>query len=198
MNIKAIWKKIWHFLWKENSIWSWLADIALILIIAQFIFFPLMSLIFATPLPFVIIESNSMHHSDSFDKWYVEFGNWYTSNGITLQDMEEWSYRNGLDKGDLMAIIGKDYEDYKVGDIIIFKTKIQDTPVIHRIVAIEEKNNEFIFSTKGDNNQGQISFLGFNVEKEIKQEQVLGTAVFRVPWLGWVKLVPVEIANAIF
>jgi hypothetical protein len=52
--------------------------------------------------------------------------------------------------------------------------------------------NETFISTKGDNNQGQLS-----VEKNIINQQIVGRAVFRIPKLGWGKLIFVEIFKAI-
>lgn len=191
--IKGAIKKTWNFLWKSNSIWSWLIDLVLIFLIVKFIFFPVFGLIFATSLPFVIVESDSMHHHGNFDEWYNQFGSWYEDNGLTKQEIIEWHYMDGLDKGDIIIVLGKEPSEYEVGDIIIFKTKVQTTPIIHRLVEIEQKENESIFSTKGDNNQKQLVYFGFNIEKEIKQENVLGKASLRIPYLGWVKLVFVEL-----
>lgn len=197
-NLKEAIKKIWNFLWKSNSVWSWLVDLILVFIIVKFIFFPFFSLILVTPLPFVIIESDSMHHTSDFDSWYTEFGSWYENNGITKQEMLGWPYQNGLDKGDIIVVQGKNPQEYNPGDVIIFNTKVQKTPIIHRVVEITEEQEQFMFSTKGDNNQGQLIFLGLNIEKEINKENVLGRAAFRIPYLGWIKLAFVELFSAIF
>jgi signal peptidase I len=186
-------KKLWDFLWKSNSIWSWIIDLILIFIIVKFIFFPVMGLILATPLPFVIVESNSMHHDGNFDEWYSEFGLWYENNEITKEEILKWPYDNGLDKGDIIVVLGKNPSEYEVGDIIIFKTEVQTIPIIHRLVDIEQDENEFLFSTKGDNNQAQLIYFGFNVEKDINQENIFGKAAFRIPYLGWAKLFFVEL-----
>ena len=220
MNIKEILGEVWNFLWKNNSVWSWLADIVLVFLIVRFIFFPIMSLIFAAPLPFVIIESCSLEHfstdcggaknieicgnkfSESryfeFEEYWALCGPWYENIGITKSEFEKMPFKDGLNKGDIIVVFGKDAEDYQVGDIIIFENACQSTPIIHRIVEIEEKNNEFLFSTKGDNNEAQVSCFGFNIEKDIKEEQIIGKAAMRIPLLGWIKLVPIELFNSIF
>jgi signal peptidase I len=197
IKVKGTLKKTWDFLWKSNSVWSWLIDLILVFLIVKFIFFPLFSLILFTPLPFVIIESDSMHHSGNFNEWYNRFGGWYENNDITKQEILEWPYKNGLDKGDIIIVLGKEPQEYEVGEVIIFKTKFQNTPIIHRVVEIEQ-GEEFIFSTKGDNNQGQLIYFGFNIEKEIKQENVLGKAAFKIPYLGWIKLAFVELFRSVF
>lgn len=181
-------KKIWRFLWESDSILSWIVDLILIFLIVKFIIFPIFSLILATPLPFVIIESGSMHHEGSFDQWFSLHGSWYLENGITLQEIKTWPWSNGLDKGDIVVVKGlKDYS-YKKGDVIVFRTSKQRTPIIHRIIDIKIEDNETFFSTKGDHNDGQWPY-----ELSIRKEQVIGKATTRIPKIGWIKLAFVEI-----
>ncbi|MEM2954940.1 MAG: signal peptidase I [Candidatus Nanoarchaeia archaeon] len=181
-------KKIWHFLWESDSILSWLIDLILIFLIVKFIVFPLFSLILATPLPFVIIESGSMHHEGSFDSWFLLHGSWYLENNITIQEIKTWPWSNGLDKGDIIIVKGlKDY-NYKKGDVIVFQISQQRTPIIHRIVDIKTEDNETLFSTKGDHNDGQWPY-----ELTIKKEQIIGKATARIAKIGWIKLAFVEI-----
>ena len=83
-----------------------------------------------------------------------------------------------------MFIVGTKPEKLEEGDIIIFNAN-QKNPIIHRIINIKEENGEYIFSTIGDNNNGQLTF-----EKSISKDKIVGKASFRlVPYLGWVKLV---------
>lgn len=171
--------KIWHFLWKSDSIWSWIIDLILIFLIVKFIIFPVFGLIFATPIPFVIIESNSMIHEGEFDDWFSLYGLWYLENNITKEQIEEWSWRNGLDKGDIIIVRGLKNYDYKIGEIIIFKVEGQKMPIIHRVIF----SNETTFSTKGDHNNAQWPY-----EETIRQEQILGKAIGRIPKIGWIKL----------
>jgi hypothetical protein len=220
MKIKEIPGKVWSFLWKDNSVWSWLADIVLVFIIIKFIFFPLMSLIFAAPLPFVIIESCSLEHFATdcggvkniqicgnqfpeqrffeFDEYWALCGPWYENIDITKNEFEKMPFKDGLNKGDIIVVFGKTAEEYQVGDIIIFENACQSTPIIHRIVEIEERNDKLLFSTKGDNNPTQVPCLGLNIEKDIREEQILGKAVMRIPLIGWIKLAPIELFNLIF
>ena len=61
----------------------------------------------------------------------------------------------------------------------------QQNPIIHRIINIRQENGNYIFSTMGDNNNGQLS-----VETTINENQLVGKAAFRIaPGLGWAKLV---------
>ena len=60
-------------------------------------------------------------------------------------------------------------------------------PIIHRIVQISENNNidssKEIYLTKGDNNVATGKY-----DENIREEQVLGKAWFKVPYLGWIKI----------
>ncbi len=180
-------KKIWHFLWRSDSILSWIVDLAIIFLIVKFIVFPLFTLMLATPLPFVIIQSRSMEHDGSFDSWFSSHGSWYIENNITKQEIKEWQWQNGLDKGDIIMVKGLKDKSYKKGDVIIFRIAEQKTPIIHRTVSVSE-TEEKVFSTKGDNNDAQWSY-----EHEISENQVVGKALARIPKLGWVKLFFVEL-----
>lgn len=201
-------RKIWNFLWKSNSVWSWIVDIILVFLIVRFIVFPAFGLAFGTSLPFVIIESGSLEHqivghndikpnicgiyfekaediSSDFERYWQLCGSWYEGHNITKDEFKTWAYTRGMNKGDIIIVKGlKDYS-YKEGDIIIFRRteKQYKTPIIHRIIAINETDKGLIFSTKGDHNSEQLDY-----EKEIGKEQIVGKAMVRIPKLGWVKL----------
>ena len=177
---KSAIKDIWDFLWKSDSVWSWLVDLILAFLIVKFIFFPLMSLILSSSLPFVVVESNSMLHESNFDAFWEKQGAFYKDFNITKEAFEEFSFKNGFKKGDIMVISGK--EDYEIGDIIVFRVPVQQKPIIHRIISKNSALNTF--ETKGDYNAYQLSY-----EKSVSKEQVIGKAVGKVPMLGWVKLV---------
>ncbi len=174
--------KIWNFLWKSNSPLSWIIDIILIILIVKFIIFPVSGLIMGTNMPFVIVESGSMHHEDSFDNWFNIHGQWYLDNNITKQEIKDyWSFTNGLNKGDIIFVKGS--KEYKKGQVIIFKVSDRTVPIIHRIIEIKQEGDKKIYSTKGDHNDGQLP-----QELSIEQSQIIGRASGRLPFLGWIKL----------
>jgi len=192
-DIKEVWKKIWDFLWNDDSIWSWIVSLILAFIIVKFIFFPLLSLIFANSMPLVVVESSSMHHPASFlgdtfgtrgafNIWWDVQGNWYESRNITQQEAALWPIRTGFEIGDIVLLSGYNKNKLKIGDIIIFNAG-QAHPIIHRIINITNINGQTYYSTKGDNNPEQLS-----IEKQIPQSSVIGKAIFKIPKLGWVKL----------
>ncbi len=178
---KSFLQKIWHFLWESKSFASWSVCLIICFLLVVFVFFPLASFILSTPLPFVVVESSSMEHKGhNLSEWFSVFGGWYVQHGVDQDDVLEWPFRNGIDKGDIIAIRGlKNLEEYKEGDVIVF-TLPGKTPIIHRIVSIDS-----VIATKGDNNDFQLT-----EEKNIKEQQILGKAVVRIPKLGWIKLYP--------
>lgn len=188
---KSAISKIWNFLWKDNSVWSWIVSLILAFIIVKFIFFPLLSFVFATPLPLVVVESGSMHHSGflgntfgtsaDFEFWWTEHSAWYLERGINKEKALAWPIHNGMEIGDIIVISGRG--KINVGDVIVFNAG-QSHPVIHRVIEIKNINNTIYYSTKGDNNPNQLS-----VEKEIPSSSVLGKSLFRIPKIGWIKLV---------
>ncbi|MBI5149087.1 S26 family signal peptidase [Candidatus Pacearchaeota archaeon] len=179
---KTAFQKIWDFLWKSNSIWSWIVDLILLYIFVKFIFFPLLALIFGASLPSVIVESQSMYHGTSFDQWWYAHGFWYEQKNMTKEQVYSWGYHNGITRGDIIVVFG--IKEPKIGDIIIFNAG-ERLPIIHRVVNLTP------IQTKGDNNDGQLGF-----EKNIKKEQIVGKAVLKIPKLGWIKLIFVDLINS--
>lgn len=190
------WKKTWHFLWNDNSIWSWIISLIIAFIIVKFIFFPLLSLAFQTSLPLVVVESSSMHHQGywsqlfltqgNVNSYWSSFGQWYEERNITKSQALEWPLRTGFEKGDIMIVSG--WSSPKVGDVIIFQAQGYNYPIIHRVINIKTVNNQIFYETKGDNNSDQLT-----VEKNIPESALIGKAFFRIPLLGWIKLIFVKI-----
>ena len=195
--------KVWNFLWKSNNPLSWILDIVLIFLVVKFILFPVAGAIFATNMPFVIVESGSMTHGmlkdvhgmwticdnvssskvsvENFEKYWSFCGKWYEEKNISKEEFSQyWSFLNGFNKGDIVVVKGS--KDYKKGQVIIFRVPGQSTPIIHRIVSVRQNGN--VFSTKGDHNPGQLA-----QEMEIDKSQIIGKAISRIPSLGWVKLI---------
>ncbi len=185
---KKFWKKFWWVVWKDESFRGWIISIIFIFIIIKFIFFPVLSLATGTSLPLAIVESCSMYHKgnvfSNYDSWWERHENKYLEFEISNEQFKDFNFRRGFSKGDILFLIKAKPEKLEMGDIIVFDAG-RKNPIIHRIIEINQTDNEYIFSTIGDNNNGQLS-----VEKEIKQEQLVGKAVFRItPSLGWGKLI---------
>jgi len=196
--LKEYWDKFWFLLWKDDSLKGWIFSIIFLFIFIKLIFFPGLGLatgfsfqeiIHGTALPLAIVESCSMYHNgnlfSSYDSWYDGHDSKYEDINLSQEKFAEFSFKKGFNKGDILLILDTKPEKLKIGDVIVFQGN-QQNPIIHRIIDIrEDENGERIFSTMGDNNNGQLT-----VEKEIKEEQIIGRAVFRlVPYAGWGKLI---------
>ncbi len=144
------------------------------------------------PGPFVVHASSSMAHPGGYDNWWSEQGTWYEENNITNQQFKTFALSNGVGKADLIFVWKVNTENIEVGEIILYDAG-QRYPVIHRVVERYEENNEIYYSTKGDNNHGQLSF-----ERRILEEQVRGKAIFRIPKGGWFKLLVNDILKQVF
>lgn len=209
-------KKAWNWVWNSDSLLSWIVALALIFVFVKFIFFPSLSLIMGTTLPLAGVESSSMDHQIvgnslcgnsyskdeksyvNFDRYWEECGEWYEDKGISKEAFSEFSLKNGFRKGDIIVVWGR--FNPKLGDVIIFRANKESTaprPIIHRIVNIENE----IMETKGDHNAGQLTspnnIYGTD-ETNITNDQIVGKALFKVPYLGWPKIWLVEFLKFIF
>ncbi len=190
-------KKFWFLLWKDNSITGWIFSLIFLFVFIKFIFFPFLSLVTGTALPLAIVESCSMYHQGNvfsdFNTWFSDHEPKYEALNITKAEFQNFVFKNGFSKGDILFIVGADPNKLKIGDIILFNSGSGGAPVIHRIINITEQDGERIFTTMGDNNN-QVLTPSNNPsgvdEREIKPDQIVGKAVFRVaPELGWIKLI---------
>jgi signal peptidase I len=187
---KDFFKKFWFLLWKDETWKGWIFSVVVLFIFIKFIFFPGLSFVTGTQLPLAIVESCSMYHDGgtwpltNFNFWWQKHESKYSPFGIT--SFSNFKLHNGFNKGDILFMTGANPNTLKVGDIILFQAGLTN-PVIHRIVKIETDSStgKRIFSTEGDNNNGQLP-----LEQKITEEQIVGKAQFKVaPYLGWVKLI---------
>lgn len=209
--------KIWYFIWHDDSFLSWIVNLILAFVIIKFIVFPTLGGLLGTDLPVVAVVSESMEHGataiyskqgsgeckfanyklctyygpdkveKNFDNYWQYCGDWYEEKGISREQFETFPLKNGFSKGDIIVLTGKEPEDIQIGDTIVFQAK-KAYPIIHRVVQIDGE----IFQTKGDHNPSQIND-GLLNEYNIHQDQILGVAKARVPYLGWVKIGLVEL-----
>jgi len=189
MKIKESLKKFWNFL-KEDSWPSFFVSLIIALIVIKFVLFPFLSFVTGTALPLVIVESCSMYHSMDLDQ--IMANKIYSDYGLTINETDSWVLKNGFSKGDVIFVVGA--KNIKVGDVIIFDGG-RSNPIIHRVIRIKDENGKKVYETKGDNNLAQI-VPGCNSgvcwttdEKNIREDQLIGKAVLKVPVIGWVKLI---------
>lgn len=84
----------------------------------------------------------------------------YTTIGLALGTeipvvaVTSGSMEPQLQRGDLIIVQGKQFEDIQRGDIIIYKTQYMNVPIIHRVID----RTETALETKGDDNPDQVKF----------------------------------------
>jgi len=103
------------------------------------------------------------------------------------EEFMQYDMKNGFKKGDIIFLRGKD--KFEIGEVVVFSAN-SNNPIIHRVV--EKKDGKY--QTKGDANSDSSKTLG---EVDISKERVIGKALFRVPFLGWVKVWASEIVGGV-
>jgi len=192
--LDAWYGKAWYFIWHDNSTWSWIVALILIYVILKFLIYPGIGLIFGTNSPMVVVISDSMEHKEMpFDEWWVENKDYYLTINITRADFSTYPFKNGFNKGDLMFITGKKPENIKIGDVIVFQSQ-KPYPIIHRVIKKEYKSI-WVFETKGDNNEAQVRDDELD-EAKVHEKQILGKAIFNIPYIGYIKIWLAELIKA--
>lgn len=79
-------------------------------------------------------------------------------------------------KGDAVIVEEVKEENLNVGDIIVYKTDEQT--IVHRLVEIQENEDEKIYKAKGDANNAVDSV-------DIKYENIKGIVKLKIPYLGY-------------
>ena len=133
-----------------------------------------------TDLPVVAVVSDSMTHDSLVEKNHYEFLE--KNLGYSREEVDSWPIKNGFLKGDVLVVRGVPEEDLKVGEVVVFDIEGQNTPIVHRIVKIENGN----LITKGDHNPS------YDPDRWGKTK-IHGEAIFVIPYLGWPKLLFTEI-----
>lgn len=133
----------------------------------------------------------------NFDSYWQTCGEWYEKNtNITKDQFEEYKLHNGFKKGDILILTN--YRKPKIGDVILFQPNeksLTRTPIIHRVVSLAP------LQTKGDHNEDQLkesNNLFKTDETYISEDRIMGIAVMKIPWLGWIKLAVVEFWRSVF
>ncbi|MFH1503236.1 MAG: signal peptidase I [Candidatus Diapherotrites archaeon] len=186
--LKRFWKKFWWVVWKDDSFKGWIISLVFLFVVIKLVFFPLLNLVTGTELPLAIVESCSMYHKantfGNFNNWWERHDSKYNQLNINKTEFSNFVLKKGFNKGDILFIIRAKPEKLEIGNIIIFDSG-EKNPIIHRIINIKQEEGKYIFSTIGDNNNGQLS-----IEKEINEDQLVGKAVLKImPLLGWGKLI---------
>ena len=173
-----IFKKIWHFLWEEESALSYVVFIAVAFILLKFLVFP--AALFVTGYSDVAaVVSGSMYHGDA--QFNHSFNTWLEFHGYTQEQVSAWPFQNGLNVGDVILVKEFPAEQIKVGDIILFYAP--QGQIIHRVIETKQVGNDTYYSTKGDANVASLT-----VEQDIPYSEIKGKLVSKIPFLGYPKV----------
>lgn len=201
--LRRVLKGLWWFIWEDTSVWSWIANVVLAFVLIKFVVYPVLGFLLGTGYPVVAVVSSSMEHDGDFEQWWareqcvdaktsqrVANGELYAEFGISRDDFNGYAFKNGFNKGDVMIL--KSPDGLGIGDVLVFWADGREEPIIHRIVQVKEAGGVKTFRTKGDNNCASAGF-----EHNIGRERMIGKAVLRIPLLGWIKIVFVELVRLV-
>jgi signal peptidase I len=183
MVVGKLLKRVWHFIWYDDSLLSWVVNLILAFILVKFLIYPGIGFVLDTDFPIVAVVSGSMEHDGlRFEEWWEENGKWYSEQGISKDEYKNFLFKNGFNKGDIMFLKGVEPKNINRGDVIVYEITHNRNPIIHRIVEVRKSEEGYEFITRGDNNN--------KVDKPVGEGQIerTGKAIFRLPFLGWVKI----------
>ena len=183
-------------LWRNNYVKSAIAIIIIVGVISG-AFFGL-RVVLNTDTPVRVVESGSMSLPLNFIT-----GPPYSWNDFLLT--LEHPFDRTLDTGDIIIIQGVNPKDlntnYPKSDIIVYQKPDDpsDTPIVHRIVAVDNINGTLYFQTKGDGNEQKWpaipppSMYDSNTIYDghgqgVPQNLVEGKVIMRIPYFGWITL----------
>ncbi len=197
MDLKTSAKKLWDFIWYDDSWASWIANVILAFVIVKYLFYPALGFLLGTNYPIVAVVSGSMEHRGAFDAWWeaecrrdvlsgevIRQKDLYQKFSILKENFQNFRFKNGFNRGDIMILSSP--KKITIGEVVVFNADHAYDPIIHRVVETKEK----VFKTKGDAN-----CMIANFEDSVPKERALGKAVLRIPLLGWVKIIFVEIVG---
>ncbi len=77
----------------------------------------------------------------------------YTKSESPVVVVLSGSMEPAFQRGDILFLNNHD-DPIRVGEIVVFKIKERDIPIVHRVMKVHElANGEVEIRTKGDNNQ---------------------------------------------
>ncbi|CAF4231431.1 unnamed protein product [Adineta steineri] len=78
-------------------------------------------------------------------------------------------------RGDLLLLTNYHSEPVRVGDIVAFRVKGRDIPIIHRVIRLHEKSDGYIkFLTKHDANQVDDRGLYAEGQLWLEKKDIIG------------------------
>lgn len=98
------------------------------------------------------------------------------------------SMEPAFQRGDILFLDNSKHQ-VGVGDVVVFKIKDRDIPIVHRILKVHENEaGEVELLTKGDNNRVDDRGLYAPGQLWLKREDILGKAVGTLRYVGMVTI----------
>lgn len=123
---------------------------------------------------------------------------------IIRGDKDPEDIKVGEEDGDILILRGPDYYYDKGFDPIFWGNLEEGTPIIHRAIDKKKIGDKWYFKTKGDNNfvaDGGYKFINKTEEYDyvvieynsseviyISETEILGIVIFKIPYVGYVKM----------
>lgn len=93
--------------------------------------------------------------------------------------------------GDLVIIVKSN--DINVGDIIVFKKRIGNGYIIHRVISVNNFNGTSYYVTKGDNNPlpdyQEFEVLGIPQGRVVGKVLEINGIPMKIPMIGYLSLI---------
>jgi len=98
------------------------------------------------------------------------------------------SMEPAFQRGDIL-FLNNAVEEVGVGDVIVFKIKDRNIPIVHRIIKVHTKDDDTVeLLTKGDNNRVDDRGLYAPRQLWLQREDILGKAVGTLRYVGMVTI----------
>ena len=99
------------------------------------------------------------------------------------------SMEPAFQRGDILFLSNQD-NPIRVGEIVVFKIKDRDIPIVHRVMKVHEKaDGKVEVLTKGDNNRVDDRGLYAPGQLWLQREDILGRANGTLRYLGMVTII---------
>lgn len=99
------------------------------------------------------------------------------------------SMEPAFQRGDILFLTNQD-DPIRAGEIVVFKIKDRDIPIVHRVMKVHEKADGSIeVLTKGDNNRVDDRGLYAPGQLWLQREDILGRAKGTLRYLGMVTII---------
>jgi len=99
------------------------------------------------------------------------------------------SMEPAFQRGDILFLNNQD-NPIRVGEVVVFKIKDRDIPIVHRVMKVHEKADGSVeLLTKGDNNRVDDRGLYAPGQLWLAREDILGRAVGTLRYVGMVTII---------